>query len=241
MAGGNKKNEFKLFKKYVIHELLPVFIKKLGYKYKGIDPWEIWSLVNNDLIRQLNYYDDYYERGMQFISLRDKKFREFRLSNGFAQSANEALYAMARTYGVATTDPTQDKRVVEFCFNIPKEQYLKAGVDRRLVRRAMMNYLPPAIVNDKRLGGQASDWFNRVSPYKDKMLEFIDWISQSKDVQQCIDMDKVQQLVTNWPESGWHTPKVEKDYRYRLLRALSIGSFIKWVEEGGPRQAFLSG
>ena len=54
---------------------------------------------------------------------------------GVGNAATEAVT------GVEVRDPTADKRVYDFCFSIPPEQYVAGGHSRSLVRRAMKGRL----------------------------------------------------------------------------------------------------
>ena len=61
--------------------------------------------------------------------------------------------------GFDVRDPTADKRVFEFCYAIPREQYLVGGIDRSLVRRAMRGRLPASTLTRTMRGQQGADWY----------------------------------------------------------------------------------
>ena len=68
------------------------------------------------------------------------------------------LAAQAIT-GVEVRDPTADKRISEFCFSIPPEQYLVGGHSRSLARRAMRDRLPRPTLQRYTRGLQGADWY----------------------------------------------------------------------------------
>ncbi|HEY2202563.1 MAG TPA: asparagine synthase-related protein, partial [Solirubrobacteraceae bacterium] len=53
-----------------------------------------------------------------------------------------AAAATRRQFGVDPRDPTADRRLVELRLTIPEDQYLRGGVYRSLVRRAMAGSCP---------------------------------------------------------------------------------------------------
>jgi hypothetical protein len=36
--------------------------------------------------------------------------------------------------------------------------------------------------------------------------------------------------IEAWPRSGWHSTGLERRYRLKLLRGLSAGAFVRYVE-----------
>ncbi|MGL5151705.1 MAG: asparagine synthase-related protein [Clostridium sp.] len=69
--------------------------------------------------------------------------------------------------GVALRDPTRDKRIIEFCLSLPLDIFLKNGVDRRLVREGLKEYIPDEVrMNSFKKGLQSADWAFRI--YEDK-------------------------------------------------------------------------
>ena len=74
----------------------------------------------------------------------------------------------AAAWQIEQRDPTQDKRIFEFCFGIPIEQYLVGGQSRSLIRRAMQGRLPESTLRRTTRGLQSarlvSDRRSRASP-----------------------------------------------------------------------------
>ena len=55
-------------------------------------------------------------------------------------------------------DPTADVRLLEFCFAVPMEQFLRDGMLRALARRALADRLPKQVLEETRSGLQVADW-----------------------------------------------------------------------------------
>ena len=80
-------------------------------------------------------------------------------------------------YSLWKRDPTNDLRVVRFCFSVPEEQYVQNGLDRALIRRATENVLPDEVrLNQQIRGIQGADWVHRMIPYWNT---FIDEVKQT--------------------------------------------------------------
>jgi len=62
-------------------------------------------------------------------------------------------------------DPTNDLRVIRFCLSLPDDQFVRDGVDRRLIRRSTAGYLPNKVRFNRRVRGvQGADGVHRMLP-----------------------------------------------------------------------------
>jgi len=86
----------------------------------------------------------------------------------------EAEVKSSLAHGLVRRDPTRDKRVIEFCYSLPEEQYVQDGVERSIIRRALNGILPDNIrLNTTVRGAQSADWCQRMQPeLKDIKREF---------------------------------------------------------------------
>lgn len=99
-------------------------------------------------------------------------------------------------YGIADRDPTRDKRLIEFCFRIPGNLYVKEGMERHLIRKAMEGKLPDKVrLNSKERGIQSADWLQRISPQwcgiQRNILDKLD----CKRLQTYVDVERVKQTI----------------------------------------------
>ena len=70
---------------------------------------------------------------------------------------------MGLKHGIILRDPTRDKNVFTFCYNLPYELFAYKGTPRWLVREGMKEYFPSSILNDwMRYGLQNCDWIQRI-------------------------------------------------------------------------------
>jgi asparagine synthase (glutamine-hydrolysing) len=64
---------------------------------------------------------------------------------------------------IAVRDPTMDKRLIEFSFSLPEDQWIRNGASRFLLRRAMRGLLPDKVRLEESVSGlQSADWLQRL-------------------------------------------------------------------------------
>ncbi|HEX8261698.1 MAG TPA: asparagine synthase-related protein [Allosphingosinicella sp.] len=130
-------------------------------------------------------------------------------------------------WGIDMRDPTADQRLIEFCLSVPLEEYLRDGRRRALVRTAFADRLPPVIVEEKRKGHQAADWYEGVNAARDAIAEELGRIAASAPARTALDSRKMERLVGDWPTEGWQRQATVDNYRLALMRGLSAGHFVR--------------
>jgi asparagine synthase (glutamine-hydrolysing) len=124
-------------------------------------------------------------------------------------------------------DPTADKRVYDFCFSIPREQYIVGGHSRSLVRRAMRNRLPESTLLRYTRGHQGADWYLPVAEALPSLRAESSLIEQSSAARQTVDLARLRGLLDTWPDSGYHTNRVSLLWHQALTRGISMGYFLR--------------
>ena len=130
-------------------------------------------------------------------------------------------------WGLDYRDPTSDKRLVEYCLNIPTDQYLSNGVPRALAKRALADRLPQAVLNERKRGYQAADWYEGLTAARGDIAAELDRLADCAPAAKLLDIDRMKRLVENWPASGWERPDVIRPYRLALLRGIAAGHFLR--------------
>lgn len=130
-------------------------------------------------------------------------------------------------WGIDWRDPLADKRLVEYCWNIPTDQYLVDGISRALAKRALADRLPAAVLNERKRGYQAADWHEGLTAARADVAAELNRLSASASAARALDIVKMKGLVENWPTSGWERVDVENRYRLALLRGISVGHFLR--------------
>ncbi|MBF0477453.1 MAG: asparagine synthetase B, partial [Deltaproteobacteria bacterium] len=95
-------------------------------------------------------------------------------------------------FGLEVGDPTADKRVVTFCLGLPEDQFMRHGEDRRLIRRAMAEVLPPEVVWNNRRGKQAADLPDRMHVSLGEIEETVATLQRSHRAPFYLDMPRLR-------------------------------------------------
>lgn len=141
-------------------------------------------------------------------------------------------FAAANATGLELRDPTADLRLIEFCLAVPEDQYLRDGQLRWLLHRLMEDVLPPEILHARTRGLQAADWYEATAKALPRLCEDLAHLTTHRSAGDYLDLEAMRRALENWPESGWETGEIDQTYRYKLLRGLSVGAFIRYTETG---------
>ncbi|WP_442594269.1 lasso peptide isopeptide bond-forming cyclase [Neobacillus sp. D3-1R] len=130
-------------------------------------------------------------------------------------------------YSLWKRDPTNDIRVVRFCFSVPEEQCVQNGLDRALIRRATENILPDQIRLNQRIWGiQGADWIHRLIPYWNTLIEEAKLLKSNSRIMEFIDVNVINSAITKLEQGP--KPEHMSDPVYRnIMRSLVVYRFIK--------------
>jgi len=205
----------------------------------GSAPWSAYSAINPDFARSQRVRERASEKGCDFhLRLKpDIRLTFSKMLPGLTMAANEIYHAYRGLYGVDLRDPTADLRIVEFCLSLPEEQYLKDGVSRRLIRRAMAARLPAEILANRQRGLQAAGWFERLLASRESiLLELGEW-QKDELLSGILDLQRMVRLVEQMPHANGDADRIMMDYRQVLEFGLMTGRFVRWLENGASLNA----
>ena len=129
-------------------------------------------------------------------------------------------------------DPTADVRLLEFCLAVPTEQFLSDGMQRALARRTLADRLPKQVLEETRRGLGVADWHEDLTAAREHVTDELDRLEACAAARNAIALPRLRRLVENWPSNGWQLDEVIMPYRNALLRAISVGHFLRRVEGG---------
>jgi asparagine synthase (glutamine-hydrolysing) len=130
-------------------------------------------------------------------------------------------------WGIDRRDPTSDRRLLEFCLRVPDEQYMHGGVPRSLIRRALTDRLPPAVLGQHLKGYQSPDWHEGLCAGADMLREEVGRIAAVPEASGLLDTERMARLLREMPTEAWHRDDNTRQYRLALLRGISVGHFIR--------------
>ncbi|HYD38982.1 MAG TPA: asparagine synthase-related protein [Allosphingosinicella sp.] len=133
-------------------------------------------------------------------------------------------------WGIEERDPTNDRRLVEFCFSLPTEALLDQGVRRPALRRALAGRVPPGLLDQRLRGYQMPDWYEQIT--SEEVRRFAAAEAAPGLAASMIDLEEMEAAARSWPRSGWEQRSVIYRYRMQLLRTLAAASFVNMVRSG---------
>jgi len=130
-------------------------------------------------------------------------------------------------WGLDQRDPLTDRRLVEFCLNIPAEQRLRQGKSRALARSAFSDRVPVEVLGEVRRGRQSADWYLGVDAAHGAIAEEIDRLGESSAASTILDVERLRRLVAAWPPADKRSQDAQRSYRAVLSRSLAVGHFLR--------------
>lgn len=191
-------------------------------EYSSINP--TWSHRMNSEARarrmgfDLSHQPDWQGRKQRITSL-------YRIDTG-------EYNAITNLHGMEDRDPTADRELMAFCLAIPESQYLGDGRTKWLIRRTMQGILPSEILDTPTRGLQAPDWHENAEKLLPQMRLELEKLKAHESAGRYLDLEGMEQAISEWPAEGWDDPRVEARFRLWLLRGMSVGGFIRYAEEG---------
>ena len=134
------------------------------------------------------------------------------------------LYAdLATRYGLATADPTHDRRIVEFCFSLPDHIYTNKDSSRRLIRDAFKGRMPEAILSNPRRGQQSADLLLRLHHQQDELNAFRQRIKTSGIAGEYLNVSKILHFI----DAVRTLNGVRHQDVYGFMRAAAVFRFLE--------------
>lgn len=217
----------------VLDALVPPFLADWGRRLSHRPAAQVWdaeaSPINPDFARSIGLADRVRAARLDQLNARRLGEVDFRISvlRGGADVA-DTHSGFRPWFGIETRDPTADRRVVEYCFSIPGSQYLRDGVTRRLIRRAMEGRLPDQIRSRTTTGAQSADWAEWLPAMREMFRAEVELLGQSDTAARCLDLPRLRSLLHRWPDRLG--VEHEKEYNLLLPRGIMMGRFIRWFE-----------
>lgn len=142
------------------------------------------------------------------------------------------ISAYRAMYGVDMRTPPADVRLAEFCLALPEDQYLRDGESRRLIRRAMANYLPANVLANRQRGLQAADWFERLIGARTQIAGTLAQMEHCDLAQRVLDLKRMRQMFEQMPMGEVKDFETIEQYRFVFEPGLMVGRFLCWFEAG---------
>lgn len=214
---------------------LPHAVRAAFYKlrnHRTDSPLETWSPIHPDFAHRYDVEARTRELGMDMLFMPPVSVLAQRkaMLNQAATEAGDIGPAMDRLHGLPTRDPTRHRRLLEFCFAIPGTQYVNRGRKRWLARRLLADKVPALVLREHRRGRQSADWFSRVLPARERLIDELDWLMMDPDVAGRLNLTRLRQALVDMPqdETALNTAQIAT-LRLALSRGLTTARFIRFI------------
>ncbi len=109
--------------------------------------------------------------------------------------------AFEALHGVELRDPFGDRRIVEWCFGVPEDQFHREGTGPWLLKRLMRDALPPEVLHKpSAVGRQTSDWHVRMTRERGRMLADVAAMAEDADLARMLDLTRLRAALEDWPD-----------------------------------------
>lgn len=202
--------------------LIPFWMKrrlKPGARTLNLD----YSPVHPDLVEKHHLMERAIEKRLGGVP--DIQTQRARFFERFDPAPlNSATRARA---GLDKRDPIGDKRVFEYCFSVPIEQYAAGQQSRSLIRRAMKGRLPESTRMRSTRGQQGADWYITVAEALPSLRRELPILAESPLARRYIDLPRMNTLIDTWPEAEHETSRVQESWNFALTRGISLGYMLR--------------
>jgi len=211
-----------------ILDLLPYKIKKEYQMYRNtyrdkslIVPANCGFCNKKQKDEFKKYIDEYYILTGNSLEQRMK-----RISFNGCNHIGSLKKKLSLKYGVKRFDPTRDIRIVQFCLNLPENQYVRNGEERRFIRHAMKGIMPDKVrLNKLDRGRQGADWIQRIRPRWNLIISELNSIGENIFEKKYLDIDKIKENINKFKHSDCDRTDIPE--LKMLIRALIFSKFIR--------------
>ena len=157
-----------------------------------------------------------------------------RFDDGSYNAASRALHRLD------VRDPCSDKRLFDFCYAIPLDQFIVGDQPRSLVRRAMRGRLPASTLARTIRGQQGADWYLTMQEARPTFAAAAAEVESSPSAQRLLDLPRMRHLLETWPDSGLEEMENSLSYGDALCRFMTFGYFLAREDAAIAAQALNS-
>lgn len=135
-------------------------------------------------------------------------------------------FGARQRWGLTVTDPTTDRRLVEFTLQLPAHHWMENGRTRALARRVLEGKVAPEVIDPPGRGMQGAGWRAAAEAC---LPELRAEVQRQRSTQwgELLDLPKIDSMLERWPTSGWSDYNQLFLYRASLLRAISMGHYAR--------------
>ncbi|MEI5907731.1 asparagine synthase-related protein [Bacillus spongiae] len=188
------------------------------------------QFINSDFAKKTNVAQKVREHGIDITGrripgaskAREEQFKQlFYWGNGVSDTNLSLRFSLWRR------DPTNDLRIIRFCLSLPDSQFVQNGIERSLIRRSTVDYLPDEVrLNHRYRGAQGVDIVHRMMPNWSEFTSELDQLMNDTSISQFIDTKVLRKSLCNVRENPSPDLALHEDFKI-LMRSLILYRFLK--------------
>lgn len=132
-------------------------------------------------------------------------------------------------YGIPMRSVPTYRPLAEFCMTLPTRMFVRGGEQRWLARRLLKDRVPEAQRVNSRYGQHSVDWHLRLGRERPALRRQIDSWREVPEIAGLIDLDRMADLLDDWPDRTDWNPAVVGPRLMALPRAVTAARFIDFV------------
>ena len=220
----NFSNVLRSVKTYLVEPFIPSGITNKRKRKNNIQiNWGKYSPINNYFAEKQNFSERMQESGHYDYS-KNPRINQLRMIKPFYGTTAPFWSEIGRQYNVWITDPTADKRILEFCTSIPNDQFYRKGIEKYLYKRAMKGILPEKVIWNTQRGQQAADLQQRLISDLPEIKSIIETIRKSEICNYYLDGKKIESAIPFLEQNSMLAFQMTGSV---LLRGIAFGLFLQ--------------
>lgn len=141
----------------------------------------------------------------------------------------EIYQAFEQLYGVPARDPLAYRPLVEFCFGLPTEVFVRDGEMRWLAKQLGRGIMPEEQRRNRLNGRWDADWHLRISRRREDFLAELERIEADPQLGRMIDVPRLRAALENLSEGTITDRQKVFPIEFTLMRGLLTARFINFV------------
>jgi len=149
------------------------------------------------------------------------------LARGDIESS-DWLQAMEQIYELRMRDVLAYRPLLEFCFSLPSDMFMRNGQLRWLARELARGILPEDQRLSRVVGTQYADWHARLTPQVPAMRAALRAARDDPDLS-FLDFDRLERTLDTWPTESTLEDEVYFPCAFTLPRALTMIRYVQFM------------
>lgn len=152
-------------------------------------------------------------------------YTRFRLGRLASAGTGSNWMELGAANGMDVRDPTRDRRMIEFCWQVPDRIFWANNTQRGLIRDGMSGALPAEVMKSNQKGLQAADIGYRILAEQDYIHATLDALQQHRLASEWVNVPKIRAALVRLGR-GVTPHTTQQEGGGIILRGLSMGLFL---------------